>query len=319
MSHFHNTDVRCLSFSSDSELLAAGSSDGIRIWSSSTEQLLTFVCFAQPLSCCFTPGDRYVVSGTKFGMVHIIDINLSTLLQSIHFHSDSIWSIVLQPGLDVVASCSSDRSLKLLSISYNSSGPKSEKVSLEEQSSYILPEESHLMKYSPDGKFLALSLLDNTIKIFLVRTMILYLNLYGHKLPVLGFDISHDGSVLVSGSADKTIKIWGLDFGNCLHSLIAHDDAIMGIAFVPNTHLIFSSSRDGQIKLFDIDESEEIFKLSCHQACIWCMVVSHDGNTLATSSNDMSLRLWRKNTEQIHFTEEKQEEETFVNDTALVR
>ena len=52
--------------------------------------------------------------------------------------------------------------------------------------------------------------------------MKLSLNLYGHSLPILGFDISSDNTLLVSCSADKNIKIWGLDFGDIHKSIFAH-------------------------------------------------------------------------------------------------
>jgi WD40 repeat protein len=90
------------------------------------------------------------------------------------------------------------------------------------------------------GKFLAVALLDSTIKIFFADTLKFFLSLYGHKLPVLSMDISSDSTLLVSGSADKNIKIWGLDFGDCHKSLFAHGDSVMQVAFVPRTHYIFS-------------------------------------------------------------------------------
>jgi U3 small nucleolar RNA-associated protein 12 len=52
--------------------------------------------------------------------------------------------------------------------------------------------------------------------------MKLSLNLYGHSLPVLGFDISQDNNLLVSCSADQNSKIWGLDFGDIHKSIFAH-------------------------------------------------------------------------------------------------
>jgi U3 small nucleolar RNA-associated protein 12 len=52
--------------------------------------------------------------------------------------------------------------------------------------------------------------------------MKLLLNLYGHKLPVLSFDISSDGNLLATGSADKNLKIWGMQFGDIHKSLFIH-------------------------------------------------------------------------------------------------
>ena len=94
------------------------------------------------------------------------------------------------------------------------------------------------MRHSPDGRLLAVSLLDSTIKVFFEDTLKFFLSLYGHKLPVcdhyvicmdwnvnitlilclpdsgysvlqaMTIDISSDSTMLISGSADKNIKIW---------------------------------------------------------------------------------------------------------------
>ncbi len=80
-----------------------------------------------------------------------------------------------------------------------------------------------------------------------------YLSLYGHKLPVLCFDISNDNSLLVSGSSDKNMKIWGMDFGDCHKSLLMHKDAVTGVKFVRDTHYFFSCSKDRTIRYVDAD------------------------------------------------------------------
>ena len=50
------------------------------------------------------------------------------------------------------------------------------------------------VKFTPDGQFFVFSLLDQTLKVCYVDSMKLLLNLYGHKLPVLSFDISSDAN-----------------------------------------------------------------------------------------------------------------------------
>lgn len=49
------------------------------------------------------------------------------------------------------------------------------------------------VKFTPDGLFFVFSLLDSTLKVCYVDSMKLLLNLYGHKLPVVAFDVSSDG------------------------------------------------------------------------------------------------------------------------------
>ena len=72
--------------------------------------------------------------------------------------------------------------------------------------------------FSPDGKYIACGLIDQTIRVFFYDTLKFSISMYGHRLPALCMDISTDSTLLVSGSADKNVKIWGLDYGD-LHKV----------------------------------------------------------------------------------------------------
>ena len=117
------------------------------------------------------------------------------------------------------------------------------------------------MSCSADGRLVAVSLLDNTVKVFFTDTLKFFLSLYGHKLPVLAMDITTDSTLIATGSADRNVKIWGLDFGDCHKSLFAHDDSITGLRFLPNTHMMFTCGKDGLVKQWDADNFQRIVTL----------------------------------------------------------
>jgi len=162
--------------------------------------------------------------------------------------------------------------------------------------------------FSNDMKFLAVALLDNTVKVFHADTMNFFLSLYGHKLPVLSLDISSDSSLLITGSADKNVKLWGLDFGDCHRSLFAHDDSVMQVKFVPGTHYYFTVGKDKMIKYWDGDTYDKILSLPGHQGEIWGLAVSNDGEFIVTCSQDRSVRVWERTQEQIFIDEEREGE-----------
>jgi U3 small nucleolar RNA-associated protein 12 len=83
------------------------------------------------------------------------------------------------------------------------------------------------VRHSPNGKLLAVGLLDCTIKVFYEDSLKFFLSLYGHKLPVTCIDISADSTLLISGSADKNVKVWGLDFGDIHKSFFAHSNTVV--------------------------------------------------------------------------------------------
>ena len=169
------------------------------------------------------------------------------------------------------------------------------------------------LRFSPDARLLAVALLDNTVKVFFTDSLKLFLNLYGHKLPVLNMDISYDSKLIVTCSADKTVRLWGLDFGDCHKSFLAHEDSIMGVAFVPNNkegngHNFFSASKDRVIKYWDGDKFEHIQKLQGHHGEIWALAISHTGEFIVSASHDKSIRTWIQTDEPLFLEEEREKE-----------
>lgn len=150
------------------------------------------------------------------------------------------------------------------------------------------------LKFTPDGSFFVFSLLDSTLKVFYTDTMRLFLNLYGHKLPVLAFDISSDGTLLATGSADKNLKVWGLRFGDIHRSLFCHTDSIVCVRFVRDTHYVFTASKDRELKMIDADTYEEVFVFDTFFGEVWSLAVSSIGDYFVAVSADRSIRLWRQ-------------------------
>lgn len=169
-----------------------------------------------------------------------------------------------------------------------------------------MTDDIHCVKFSPNGKYYVVSLLDSTIKVYFSDSDKIFLTMYGHKLPVLSFDISSDDALLVSGSADKNIKLWGMDFGNCHKSIFAHNDSIMAVAFVKDTHYFFSASKDKTIKYWDGDSYQLILEFNENLGEVWCLTCSSIGDMLISGSNDKSIRVWKQSKDQVFVTEEEE-------------
>ena len=133
------------------------------------------------------------------------------------------------------------------------------KLSMEEERLIEAIDQITYCMLSPDQKYLIYSLLDNSIRVYYNDSNKFFINLYGHKLPVLCFDVSSDGNLLISGSADKNVKLWGMDFGDCHKSFFAHNDSVTVVKFVPKTHYFFSGSKDRHVRYWDADAVIYIF------------------------------------------------------------
>uniref|UniRef100_A0A673HQH1 WD repeat-containing protein 3 n=1 Tax=Sinocyclocheilus rhinocerous TaxID=307959 RepID=A0A673HQH1_9TELE len=306
----HRTDVRTLAFSSDNIAILSASGETVKVWNRSTLQVIRTMGCEYALCSLFVPGDRQIILGTKSGKIQIFDLASGSLLETTDAHDGALWSMCLSPDQRGIVTGGADKTVKFwdFELIKDQDSGKSKRLTVKHTRTLQLDEDVLCVRYSPDQRLLAVSLLDCTVKIFYTDTLKFFLSLYGHKLPVLCLDISHDSALIGTGSADRNVKIWGLDFGDCHRSMFAHDDSVMFLQFVPKTHLFFTAGKDRKIKQWDADKFEHIQTLEGHHREVWCLAISPNGDHIVSSSHDKSLRLWERTREPIILEEEKEME-----------
>ena len=324
----HRSDIRCLALSSDDRMLASASHGSLKIWNARTQSCLRTLECGYALCATFLPGDKIVVIGTREGTLEILDIASSQLLDTVQAHERDVWGLQVSPDGKGLVTGSADKSakfwdFKVVQEEILGTTRKQPKLTLIHTRTLKVADDILALRFSPDHRLLAVSTLDNTIKVFFVDSLKLYLTLYGHKLPVLSIDISYDSKLVITSSADKNVRIWGLDFGDCHKTIFAHQDSILSVGFIPtnadgNGHHFFTSSKDRLIKYYDGDKFEQIQSLSGHHSEIWAMTVSHSGQFVVTASHDKSIRIWTQSDEQIFLEEERERELEELYDTNLL-
>lgn len=303
----HRSDIRTVALSSDDSLLLSGSNNEVKIWNPRSGACLRTIEAGYGLCAIFAPGNRHAVVGTKEGALDIIDVGASTRLESLQAHSGAVWSLAALPDNSGFVSGSAAKEVKFWEWAIvEQQASQARQLTVNNTRTLEMTDDVMCVRISPNGKLIAVALLDSTIKLFFTDTLKFFLSLYGHKLPVLSMDISSDSSLLVSGAADKNIKIWGLDFGDCHRSMFAHADSVMQVAFVHNTHYVFTAGKDKVIKYWDADKFEHLLTLEGHHSEVWCMALSAHGDFLVTGSHDRSLRRWER-TDEPFFVEEERE------------
>ena len=314
----HRADIRVLALSSDDRMLASASNGSLKIWNVRTRSnIRSFEC-GYALCCSFLPGDKIVVVGTKSGELELFDVASSAMLDTVKAHEGAIWSLQVHPDGRSLVSGSADKTAKFWNFEvFQEEIPGTKRTTprlrLAHTRTLKVSDDILSVRFSPDSRLLAVALLDSTVKVFFVDSLKLFLNLYGHKLPVLNMDISFDSKIIVTCSADKNVRLWGLDFGDCHKAFFAHQDSILQVAFVPhnqdgNGHHFFSSSKDRMIKYWDGEKFEQIQRLDGHHGEIWALAVSKTGDFLVSASHDKSIRVWEQTDEQIFLEEERDKE-----------
>jgi len=325
----HRTDIRSIDLSSDDRMLASASNGTLKIWNVKTGSCLRTLECGYALSCSFLPGDKIVVVGTKSGELEIFDIASSALMERFQGHDGSIWTLQVHPDGKSMVTGSADKTAKFWNfeiVQEEIAGTKRTypKLTLVHSRTLKVNDDILSLCFSPDSRLLAVSTLDNTVKVFFHDTLKLFLNLYGHKLPVLNMSISSDSKLIATCSADKNVRLWGLDFGDCHKAFFAHNDSIMQVSFIPHpqsaaeTHYFFSASKDRTLKSWDGDKFEQIQKFGMHHGEIWAMAVSRIGDFVVTASHDKSIRVWQMTDEPIFLEEEREREMEELYESALI-
>ncbi|KAK7396602.1 hypothetical protein VNO78_17727 [Psophocarpus tetragonolobus] len=313
----HRSDVRSVTLSSDNTFLMSTSHNTVKIWNPSTGSCLRTIDSGYGLCSLILPSNKYGLVGTKDGTIEIIDIGSGTCVEVMEVHGGSVRSIAALPHKNGFVTGSADHDVKFWEYQIKQKpGQATKQLVVSNVSTMKMNDDALVVAISPDAKYIAVALLDSTVKVHFVDTFKFFLSLYGHKLPVLCMDISSDGDLIVTGSADKNLKIWGLDFGDCHKSIFAHADSVMAVQFVPKTHYVFSVGKDRLVKYWDADKFELLLTLEGHHADIWCLAVSSRGDFIVTGSHDRSIRRWDRTEEQFFIEEEKEKrlEEMFEAD-----
>lgn len=314
----HRTDIRSLTLSSDDRMLASASNGNLKIWNIRTQSCIRTLDCGYALCATFLPGDKIVIVGNRSGELEVFDISSSTVIETVKAHEGPIWTLQVHPDGKSIATGGADKTAKFFKFEIVQeeilgTGRSAPQLKLIHARTLEVTDDILSLRFSPNSQLIALSFLDNTVKVFFVDSLKLFLNLYGHKLPVLNMDISHDSKLIVTCSADKNVRLWGLDFGDCHKAFFAHQDSVMQVAFIPhnqdgNGHNFFSAGKDHIIKYWDGDKFEQIQKLKGHHGEIWALAVSRTGEFLVTASHDKSIRVWQQTDEQIFLEEEREKE-----------
>ncbi|KAJ2945917.1 hypothetical protein O0L34_g4833 [Tuta absoluta] len=310
----HEKEPRCVAMSSDNLAVLSASADSIKLWNRSNQTCLRTipVSCGRALSACFAPGDRHALAGCVGGALLVLDMSAGRVLEQVSAHAGDCACVGLTPDMRGCYSGGADKTVKLWQfelIDDPTGESKAKVLSILHTRTLELEEAVVAVKISPNSKFIAVALMDSTVKIFFLDTFKFYLSLYGHKLPVLCLDISYDSNIIVTGSADRNVKIWGMDFGDCHKSIFAHNDSVTALQFVPSTHYFFTASKDGKVKQWDADSYDNIITLNGHVGECWGVCVGAGGLHAASCGADRALRLYARTDEPLVLGDRDDEQE----------
>jgi WD40 repeat protein/serine/threonine protein kinase len=146
--------------------------------------------------------------------------------------------------------------------------------------------------FSPDGRRLAMSGGDPTIRVWDLGTGQELFACRGHRADVSGVVFSPDGKCLASNSTDRTVRVWDARTGQELLTLSGHRGCVQRLSFTPDGSRLVTASEDATLKVWDARTGAELLTLRGHDKYVWALDVSPDGQRLASGDSDGILKIW---------------------------
>ncbi|KAI0896899.1 WD40 repeat-like protein [Annulohypoxylon nitens] len=157
------------------------------------------------------------------------------------------------------------------------------------------------VRISPDGRWIASSSADGTVRIWDAATGQHAETLVGHMAGVSAVAWSPDSVTLASGSDDKAIRLWDRVTGRPARAgkpLLGHHNYVYCLAFSPKGNILASGSYDEAVFLWDVRAGRLMRSLPAHSDPVSGIDFCRDGTLVVSCSTDGLTRIWDTSTGQ---------------------
>lgn len=286
--------VQTVAFAPDSNLLAAGSYEVVKLFDVAEKQEIA--ALREPAgyvkAVTFSKDGKTLVTGS-YQSLTLWDVASRKPIRKLKGHRGLVTGVAFSPDEKTLASACDDETVRLWDVATGEPRAMLKGIS----------QPALAIAYSPDGRFIATAIGDankptkkGSALLFDAAGNLLF-TLEGHDRIVSALAFSPDSQTLATGSADETIKLWNVATGKVIDDLEGHSRPVNGMAFFGDGKWLFSvcggrAVGGNELKLWELSSGKDVATVPAHEGPVNQLALSPDGRYLATASVDKSVKVW---------------------------
>ncbi|HWN41240.1 MAG TPA: TIR domain-containing protein [Thermoanaerobaculia bacterium] len=284
----HKDSLNEAVFSPDGQTILTASDDATaRLWDTKTgEAVATLIGHEHWIGvAAFSPDGRLAVTGSRDETARLWEVPTGELVAVLAGHQSDIWGVAFSPDSQLVLTGSWDSTARLWEASTQSK-------------SITRTNETLVSTFgsSADGKLVATSYTENTVRILEMSMGRQVATLSGHGSSVDAVAFSPDGRLILTGSSDRTARLWEISTAKLLQKFSGHKKEVKAVAFSPDGRLALTGSTDRTARLWETATGKPLQTFSGHEDDVNAAAFSPDGRLALTGSSDRTARLWEVST-----------------------
>lgn len=285
----HSDAIEGLTFSPDGKwLITAGDDATMKIWDVVTGDLLrNFTDFSGVIG-----GVTFSSDGTQFafsdGTIHTWQFSLDPVDDKTMIVNREIFTI---PGASADSFSPDGRQLAGVSgnaIKLWDAANGRELLTLVGHSDWVMG-----LAFSPDGKWLASTSLDGTIKVWSIvpgnETVTVSSPVTGYGTRVV---YDPNGQLFATNGGDGSATLWDVKTGELRLIVKGHSLEVLNLAFSPKGTRFATGSLDGTIIIWDTATGKNLFTLIGHEFGVRDIAFSPDRKLIASGGFDGIAKVW---------------------------
>lgn len=287
--------VQSISFSPDSQQLAAGGKDGrIRIWDIATQQRVHTLGgrgwghSKWVNSIAFSPDGQRLVSASTDQTLRVWDVRKGTEEAVLLAHTKSVNAVSFDPQARFMLSAGAPEVKR-----WNADSWQADKQAVQ---SWKHPASVYGIALSADGKFAYTAAWQGGIKVWDTEKNQTVQEWAAHQSSANAVSVNAKQDRLASVGNDGKLKIWqrtgtGYSFQEYKNLEQIKGQQLIAVDLSRDGKRVFAASQSGAAKLWDIDSGKVLFQLE-HEKNVSSTAMSAQERYLATGGSDGSVKIW---------------------------